>query len=128
MKVYNNDLNSHYCMITIFVKSLYQEAAVDDGFRVLVERQLPTGFTLDSAHIDLWLGEIAPTPRLQKWYRDDREKWPEFLDSYYAELDANSAAVIKLFQESGERITLLFTAKDARFNTAVALKNYLEGV
>ncbi|HRQ39844.1 MAG TPA: DUF488 family protein [Chloroflexota bacterium] len=115
-------------MITLQIKSIYLEPTPDDGFRVLVDRQLPPGMTPESARVDLWLGEIAPSPRLQKWFRDDREKWDDFVESYYSELDDNSTAVTRLFQEAvGDRITLLFIAKDARTNTAVALKRYLEG-
>ncbi|MCL4261887.1 MAG: DUF488 family protein [Anaerolineae bacterium] len=115
-------------MITVHIKSIYLEPSPDDGFRVLVDRQLAPGLTQESARIDLWLGEIAPSPRLQKWFRNDREKWDEFVESYYRELDDNSTAVTRLFQQAaGDHITLLFTAKDARYNTAVALKRYLEG-
>ena len=115
-------------MITLQIKSIYLESAIEDGFRVLVDRQLPPGITRESARIDLWLGEVAPSPRLQKWFRDDREKWDEFVESYFTELDENSTAVTRLFQvATGDCITLLFTAKDARYNTAVALKRYLEG-
>jgi uncharacterized protein YeaO (DUF488 family) len=118
-------------MFNIRLKSIYLEPAAD-GFRVLVDRQLPAGSTVESAQIDLWLGEIAPSPRLQKWFRDDREKWDAFLESYFAELDENGAAIARLFQEAVQKasdgvVTLVFTAKDARFNTAVALKAYLEG-
>lgn len=115
-------------MMTLHIKSIFLEVEESDGFRVLVDRQLPPGITQESAHIDLWLGEIAPSPRLQKWFRGDRAKWDEFVENYYNELDDNSTAVTRLFQEArGDRITLLFTAKDARTNTAVALKRYLAG-
>lgn len=114
--------------ITIKTKSIYLDPAPNDGFRVLVDRHLPPGITETSARIDLWLGDIAPSPRLHKWFRDDRAKWDEFVESYVAELDENGAAVTRLFQATtSEQITLLFTAKDARYNTAVALKQYLEG-
>lgn len=119
-------------MITLQTKSIYLEPEPADGFRVLVDRLLPAGVTEASAQVDLWLGEIAPSPRLHKWYRGDREKWADFVAGYFAELDDNSSAVTRLFQEATQQshsshITLLFTAKDARFNTAVALRAYLEG-
>jgi uncharacterized protein YeaO (DUF488 family) len=115
-------------MFSLHIKSIYLEPAAEDGFRVLVDRQLPPGLTREAAQVDLWLGEIAPSSRLQRWFRDDREKWDEFVQSYYTELDDNSTAVTRLFQEArGDHITLLFTAKDTRYNTAVALKRYLEG-
>jgi uncharacterized protein YeaO (DUF488 family) len=115
-------------MYTMQTKSVYLPPTPEDGFRVLVDRQLPPGMTAVTAQIHLSLGEIAPSLRLQKWFHDDRAKWEEFVESYHAELDENSEAVTRLFQEANnEQITLLFTAKDARYNTAVALKQYLEG-
>lgn len=115
-------------MMTLHVKSIFAEPAATDGFRVLVDSQFPAGVAQDAAQLDLWLGQIAPSFRLQKWFRDDRDKWESFCAQYYEELDANSTAVTELFQQAiGEKITLLFAAKDVRCNTAVALKAYLEG-
>jgi uncharacterized protein YeaO (DUF488 family) len=123
-------------MMTLHVKSIFAEPAATDGFRVFVDSQFPAGVAQDAAQdaaqvaeqLDLWLGQIAPSFRLQKWFRDDRDKWESFCAQYYEELDANSTAVTELFQQAiGEKITLLFAAKDVRCNTAVALKAYLEG-
>ena len=115
-------------MSTILVKSIYVEPETEDGFRVLVDRNLPAGLTEAQAKLDLWQGSLAPSPRLHKWYGGRRDKWDDFLDSYFDELDANSFAVTELFQKMrGERLTLLYSSQDARYNTAVALKIYLEG-
>lgn len=118
-------------MFTIYAKSIYLDPAPDDGFRVLVDRQLPPGKTAVDSQIDLWLGQIAPNPRLQKWFGDDRDKWDKFIEDYHQELDQNSEAVTTLFEAANQsnqaRITFVFCGKDVRFNTAVALKTYLEG-
>lgn len=115
--------------VNIKVKSIFAAAEAADGFRVLVDDHLPPELPQAAARFDLWLGQIAPSPRLQKWYRDDRAKWDRFLESYFAELDDRGEdALLQLFNRTtDDRITLLFVAKDARCNTAVALKMYLEG-
>ena len=116
-------------MISIVTKSIQDEPHANDGFRVLVDRNMPKGLNEASARVDLWLGGIAPSPRLHKWYRHDPAKWDQFLGRYFDELDENNVMVTELFQKmSGERITLLYTGQDAELNTAVALKQYLEGV
>ena len=115
-------------MITIFVKAVGAEATAKDGFRVLVDRNLPSGVTETQAQYDLWLGGIAPGTRLHKWYGGNREKWDGYLERYFVELDENNFALTELFQKmSGDCLTLLYSGKDARYNTAVALKIYLEG-
>lgn len=115
-------------MITIFVKAIDAEPEAGDGFRVMVDRNLPAGLTVEQAKLDLWQGSLAPTPRLHKWYGGNRDKWDGFLDSYFAELDENGFAMTELFQKlPGDQLTLLYSGKDARYNTAVALKIYLEG-
>lgn len=115
-------------MMEILVKSVLAEPEAADGFRVMVDTHFPQGRNTENAGIDLWLGRVAPTARLQKWFRDDREKWSEFLGRYHAELDDNREALLLLFNTAhGDRITLVFSGRDVRCNTAVALKRYLDG-
>ena len=115
-------------MVEIMVKSVHAAPEQSDGFRVMVDTQFPKGKNAKNAGIDLWLGQVAPTARLQKWFRDDRDKWDDFLDRYHAELDENNEAIMILFNEAlAERITLVFAGNDLRYNTAVALKRYLDG-
>jgi uncharacterized protein YeaO (DUF488 family) len=115
-------------MVDIFVKSVHAQPEAKDGFRVMVDTQFPPGLNAESTKIDLWLGQIAPTTRLQKWFRDDRDKWDDFLERYHSELDENGAALTTLFNEAAQQpITLVFAGKDVRCNTAVALKRYLDG-
>jgi len=115
-------------MIEIRVKSVFAEPVAADGFRVMVDTRFPKGKNPENAGIDLWLGQIAPTARSQKRFRDDRDRWGEFLDRYHEELDENSEAITLLFNKADkERITLVFSGRDLRYNTAVALKRYLDG-
>ena len=118
-----------YDKISIQIKRIYDEPAVQDGFRVLVDRLWPRGVTKDAARLDLWHGSIAPSPGLRKWFRHDPARWDGFVDRYYAELDENPEAITELFQKAtASQITLLYAAKDSRHNHAAALKRYLEGI
>ena len=117
-----------YDEINIRLKRIHDQPAPDDGFRVLVERLMPGGISQEDARIDLWLGGIAPSPSLRKWFNHEPARWDEFLDRYHAELDEQPELITELFQKATtNQITLLFAAKDVHHNHAVALKMYLEG-
>ncbi|MCE9630311.1 MAG: DUF488 family protein [Planctomycetia bacterium] len=45
-----------------------------DGVRVLVERLWPRGLTKKTTALDLWLRDIAPSPRLRTWFGHDPER------------------------------------------------------
>jgi uncharacterized protein YeaO (DUF488 family) len=110
----------------IRTKRVYEPASPDDGFRVLVDRVWPRGMTKEQVMADLWLKEVAPSKALRKWFGHDRSKWEEFKGRYFSELDAEPAAVARLLDEAGEGcLTLLFSARDAECNQAVALRQYL---
>ena len=102
----------------------------NNNFRVLIDRLWPRGLSKDKVKIDLWLKDIAPTTSLRKWFSHDEGKWDEFKIRYFKELDehSNSESINKILDKVNEEgsITLLYGAKDERFNNAVALKEYLE--
>lgn len=113
--------------LKITTKRAYEPPARDDGVRILVDRLWPRGVSKDSARIDLWLKEVAPTATLRKWFGHDRSKWSEFRSRYFRGLDQNPQAVDRLLELVHKgRVTLVFGAKDEKHNNAVALKEYLE--
>lgn len=117
-----------YDAITLKLKRIYDDPAPTDGFRVLVDRLWPRGVSKEDAQLDLWLGGIAPSPGLRKWFNHDPARWDEFLDRYFAELDEQPEVITELFQKAtAGQITLLFAARDECHNHAAALKLYLEG-
>lgn len=108
------------------VKRVYEEPKVTDGERVLVDRLWPRGLKKDVSKIDLWLKEIAPSDSLRKWFAHDPDKWQQFQQRYFRELDRRHETVRELLLHGqGKRVTLLFAAKDLDHNNAVALKAYL---
>jgi uncharacterized protein YeaO (DUF488 family) len=104
----------------------------NDGFRILVDRLWPRGLSKDKVRIDLWQKEIAPSNSLRKWFGHDEKKWNEFKRRYFKELDGKKELVnvilskVKEESISSSTITLLYGTKEARFNNAVALKEYVE--
>ena len=77
--------------------------------------------------MDLWQKDIAPSNSLRKWFSHDEKKWNEFKRRYFRELDNNSEALNIILDKARDgSITLLYAAKDERFNNAVVLKEYIE--
>lgn len=112
----------------IWLKRAYEGPGSQDGTRILVDRLWPRGLSKEAAHIDVWLKEIAPSDTLRKWFGHDPHKWEAFKRRYYGELEApGNEAIDKLAEIAAKgRVTLVFAAKDERFNNAAALKEYLE--
>ncbi len=113
----------------IALKRVYEEAAPEDGQRVLVERLWPRGLSKERAHIDLWLKEVAPSHELRKWFGHDPQKFAEFRRRYETELQRTEVqqALSKLREMAQQRpVTLLFSAHDTEHNNAVVLRDLLQ--
>jgi uncharacterized protein YeaO (DUF488 family) len=109
------------------LKRAYDPPSAEDGYRVLVDRLWPRGLKREKAQIDLWLKEIAPSKELRRWFGHDLKRWPEFQARYRQELIGQASLWQELLGRSRKgRVTLLFAAKDAQHNNAVALKGFLE--
>jgi uncharacterized protein YeaO (DUF488 family) len=108
------------------LKRAYEEPAVEDGFRVLVERLWPRGLSKARAALDLWLKEVAPSPELRKWFAHDPARWEPFQERYWKELEQKEDEVALLRDKSKEgTVTLVYAAKDEAHNGALALKQFL---
>ena len=112
----------------IKVKRVYEKPERDDGWRVLVDRLWPRGMKKETAHLDAWLKEVAPSDALRKWFGHDPEKWGEFQKKYRAELSKQKELIAELKQMEKQKgtLTLLFGAKDQEHNQAVALAAVLK--
>lgn len=111
----------------IWLKRAYEKPEKHDGVRLLVDRVWPRGVKKEDAQIDEWLKEVAPSTELRKWFRHDPDKWPEFKERYFRELDKKKEVVERLQRiASSGRVTLVYGAKDEHHNNAAALKTYLE--
>jgi uncharacterized protein YeaO (DUF488 family) len=115
--------------MTIGLKRVYEPRENEDGYRVLVDRLWPRGVSKDSAAIDLWLKEAAPSTDLRRWFNHDPAKWPEFKSRYFAELDDRREQLEPILEAiKREKITLVYSSRDEQHNQAVALRMYLEAL
>lgn len=98
-----------------------------DGFRILVDRLWPRGLSKDKLKLDMWLKEIGPSNELRKWFGHDPDKWDEFKDKFFQELDQKEELINQIVTEAKKGdVILLFGAKDEEHNNAVALKEYID--
>jgi uncharacterized protein YeaO (DUF488 family) len=111
----------------IYVKRAYDKPQKSDGFRVLIDRVWPRGVRKEDLKLDEWLKDLAPTTELRRWFGHDPDKWEEFRSRYFGELDSHPDEIQKLRQQARKGpVTIVFGAREERFNNAVALKEYLE--
>ncbi len=115
--------------MSLAVKRVYEPAAKTDGFRVLVDRLWPRGVSKANARIDLWLCEIGPSTALRKWFNHDPARWETFCARYCTELREKPDLLALLTQRARRGpVTLLYSARDERFNQAVALQTFLKSM
>ena len=116
-------------MPKIRIKRVYEKADAKDGLRILVDRVWPRGMTKQRLRADIWLKSVAPSAELRNWFKHDPSKWNEFKKRYFRELDQNSEGTRMLIDAvEKEPVTLLYSAKDERFNQAAALVQYLSAL
>lgn len=112
--------------MNIQLKRIYEPFSKEDGYRILVDRLWPRGFTKQKAALDLWLKEIAPSTELRKWFGHDPEKWKEFQKKYRIELKQNKEALDRLMDYIKKgKVTLLYGAKDEEHNEAQVIKDFI---
>jgi DNA-3-methyladenine glycosylase len=121
------DDNGDSTSCDVRIRRVYEEPSADDGLRVLVDRLWPRGRSKQSAHVDIWIKDIAPSKELRTWFGHIPERFDEFASRYREELDANPEAVCRLREliAGHPRVTLLYGAKDNERNNTVVLRDYL---
>ena len=111
------------------IKRIYAPYAKQDGFRILVDRLWPRGIKKEDGHIDLWLKEIAPSTGLRQWFNHEADKWQDFIEKYKAELqDSGALDNLTAIAKAHHNITLIYGAKEEKYNQAVALQAFLKKI
>jgi uncharacterized protein YeaO (DUF488 family) len=114
-------------LLMIIVKRVYSPVSVADGKRFLVDRLWPRGMKKVDLQIESWIKDVAPTDELRHWYGHDPDKWCEFNQRYFAELDDKPETWQPLLEAARKGdITLLYSSKELELNNAVSLRAYLE--
>ena len=108
------------------IKRVYEQAADQDGVRILVDRLWPRGVSKERAALSGWLKDVAPSPDLRRWWHHDPERFEDFARRYRTELDENPALedLLSIVREH-DRTTLVYAAKDPAVNHALILSDYI---
>ncbi|MFD2674216.1 DUF488 domain-containing protein [Gulosibacter bifidus] len=113
-------------MTTVRVKSVRDEPASTDGYRILVNRLWPRGISRERAAIDTWCKDITPSTELRKDYHAERIDFEVFRERYLDEITENAAAAAEfraLVAEQGT-VTLVYDSK-LENNHATVLREWL---
>jgi uncharacterized protein YeaO (DUF488 family) len=115
-------------MSSIRIKRVYERPTPEDGVRILVDRLWPRGLSKETAALDHWFKDIAPSPELRTWFDHREDRFDEFKQRYRLELKANPAlAEFRKLAKPG-KATLLYAAHDEKVNHAVVLAEYLQAL
>lgn len=113
-------------MNSIKIKRIYQTPSPGDGYRMLVDRLWPRGVKKETALINEWNKDLAPSIELRKWFDHKPENFDRFAVLYKAEL-ANKPAALKRIKSitTKQNLTLLYAAKNENVNHAKVLLDVL---
>jgi uncharacterized protein YeaO (DUF488 family) len=112
----------------IKIKRIYESAAPEDGYRVLVERLWPREVRKAEAQLDAWEKDIAPTDALRRWYGHDPNKWEEFQQRYEQELNKPQAQeILNSLAERAQHgvVTLIYSSRAGEISNAAVLQRVL---
>jgi uncharacterized protein YeaO (DUF488 family) len=113
--------------MSVLIKRIYEPVSPGDGYRVLVDRLWPRGVKKETALVNEWLKDVAPSTVLRKWFNHEPKKWKAFVQKYSAELqDSTAFDELKILIGKHKTVTLLYSAKDQQHNQATALKQLLQ--
>ncbi|WP_158736646.1 DUF488 domain-containing protein [Alteribacillus sp. YIM 98480] len=116
--------------MAIKIKRIYENKTDDDGKRVLVDRIWPRGVSKSEAELDEWIKDVAPSTELRKWFNHDEEKFKMFAEKYKKELQSNKkrkeAYDELVYQASSKKVTLLYAAKNEKYNHVILLKDWIK--
>lgn len=114
--------------MSVTYRRIYEEASPSDGTRVLVDRVWPRGLRKDSARLDEWMRDVAPSTELRRWYGHDPGRFAEFRRRYLAELrePVRRDAAERLREIAGDHdLTLLTATRDLDHSQAAVLAEWL---
>ncbi|CAI8701463.1 DUF488 domain-containing protein [Kosakonia quasisacchari] len=110
-------------------KRVYDSAADDDGYRVLVDRLWPRGIKKTDLVFDEWNKALAPSTELRKAFHGEAIDFAVFSERYRQELAAQEAEGKKLAARGKKgTVTLLYAAKNVEQNHALVLVQWLRSL
>lgn len=112
----------------IRLKRIHEPPAQGDGFRMLVDRLWPRGFTKERARVDEWNKVLPPSNELRKAFHGGDMDFAAFTRAYRRELQRHPGELdrVRELAEDGT-VTLLYASANAEQNHARVLLAVLEG-
>jgi uncharacterized protein YeaO (DUF488 family) len=112
--------------VEIRLKRVYEPAAPEDGYRVLIDRLWPRGVSRARAELDAWEKDLSPSAELRQWFGHAPERFEEFRRRYVDELrnERPRLAGLRRVARAGT-LTLVYSAHDSQHNDAVVLAEVL---
>jgi len=112
--------------LDIRLKRVFAAPGAEDGQRILVDRLWPRGMRKETAALDGWIKDLAPSTELRRWFGHDPARWAGFRERYERELTQHGDLLDELRRRARQRtVTLLFAARDEAHNEAVVLRDVL---
>jgi uncharacterized protein YeaO (DUF488 family) len=113
-------------VLDVRTKRVYEEPALGDGFRILVDRVWPRGISRQRARLDEWDRTLSPSTELRKWFGHDPGRYEEFRRRYLEELQVHRDRLPELRSLARQgTLTLVYGAKDPEHNQAIVLAEVL---
>lgn len=108
--------------MSVRTKRVYEPAAAEDGYRVLIDRLWPRGVSKDKAAIDEWARDLAPSDELRRWFDHRPERFDRFRQRYIDELrdQAEHIAEVRRRARAGT-VTIVYAARDSEHSNAAVL-------
>ncbi len=110
------------------LKRIQEPPAPADGYRMLVDRLWPRGFTKERAHLDEWNKVLPPSNALRQEFYAGRIDFKAFSAAYRKELYSHHEELDRVRELAGDRtVTLLYASANVDENHARVLLKVLEG-
>lgn len=108
--------------MTVQVKRAYEPPSPEDGYRVLIDRLWPRSVAKDSAAIDEWARDLAPSDDLRRWFGHRPERFDEFRRRYLDELRDRKGHIAELRRRARSgTVTIVYAARDSAHSNAAVL-------
>lgn len=110
-------------------KRVYEDAAPDDGYRVLIDRLWPRGIKKEDLAYDEWCKNLTPSAELRKAYHGEVIDFPTFCQHYREELSHHRDDGLRLAEIAEKRgLTLIYAATNTTQNHARVLADWLKNL
>ena len=107
-------------------KRVYEQAAPEDGYRVLVDRLWPRGVKKADLVHDEWCKALTPSDGLRKAFHSETIDFAAFSQAYREELAQHKDEGLRLAPLARQQtLTLLYAAKNTEQNHAMVLADWL---